>query len=249
MQNKKYFFFLIVGAFILYLLFIGLIFWWHVEIGKDLRDETTAFQQIVENPSFKILVIGDSSAVGVGADDPELSVAGRIGADYPNAEIVNKGKSGMRTAGLVKAINDLESDNYDLILIQIGGNDLIRFVPVMEAKDNMEKVLKRAKQISENVIVLSAGNMETAYIFPKPLRIIYGNRSVHYREELIELTEKYNVHYVDLYREPEDDPFAKEPEKYYARDLFHPSGEGYGVWYERIGPQIRELLHNKNSAT
>lgn len=243
MQNKKIYFFVFIGVIIFYIIFASVRFWMHVEIGKDLRDKAVPFNQQVDEPAYKILVIGDSSAVGVGASEPELSVAGRIGADYPNAQVINKGKSGMRTAGLLEEFKTLEKEKYDLILIQIGGNDLIRFVPVKEAKHNMEQVFQIAKQMSDNIVILSAGNMETAYIFPIPLRVIYGVRSLSFRKELIELSDEYNIYYVDLYREVEHDPFAKDPKKFYAPDLFHPSGEGYGVWYERIGPVIEKILN------
>ncbi len=40
--------------------------------------------------------------------------------------------------------------------------------------------------------------------------------------------------YVDLFRERKDEIFNTDIPRYYAPDLFHPSGDGYGVWYSSL---------------
>jgi lysophospholipase L1-like esterase len=54
------------------------------------------------------------------------------------------------------------------------------------------------------------------------------------RELFLDLSAAAGIHYVDLYRPPEQDPFISHPDRYYAPDGLHPSGEGYRLWYEQL---------------
>ncbi len=38
--------------------------------------------------------------------------------------------------------------------------------------------------------------------------------------------------------EKHEDVFTKDPKRYYAPGDLHPSGDGYGMWYERIKTHI-----------
>jgi lysophospholipase L1-like esterase len=40
--------------------------------------------------------------------------------------------------------------------------------------------------------------------------------------------------YVNLYRERENDPFARDPARMYARDGLHPSSDGYAQWTDEL---------------
>ena len=72
-----------------------------VLIGVDLAATAVAYEQHPENPALSILVVGDSSAIGVGASAPGESVAGRLGEYFPTATIQNRGISGQRLADLL----------------------------------------------------------------------------------------------------------------------------------------------------
>jgi len=37
-----------------------------------------------------------------------------------------------------------------------------------------------------------------------------------------------------LFKVAEEDIFLTDVDKYYASDYFHPSGDGYGIWYKDI---------------
>lgn len=228
----------------IYLCFSVFRAWYFINIGTNIADNTVPYERQVEKATSIFLVIGDSSAVGVGAVHPDDSVAGRIAVDYPEANIVNKGINGMRTAGLVEQLQQLEGSHYDLVVLHIGGNDIIRMVPLAESTQNLHKILSLAKGMSDNVVLLTSGDIGSALIFPKPLRMIYTKRSLNYRQAFTDIAKDYDVTYVDLYREAANDPFAADPSKYYAADNFHPSGDGYGVWYERIKPAISKQFND-----
>ncbi|MDP2587187.1 MAG: SGNH/GDSL hydrolase family protein, partial [bacterium] len=49
-----------------------------ISIGKELAASAVAYEQVPARADRSILVVGDSSAIGVGAGMPEESVAGRL---------------------------------------------------------------------------------------------------------------------------------------------------------------------------
>jgi lysophospholipase L1-like esterase len=52
------------------------------------------------------------------------------------------------------------------------------------------------------------------------------------------VTTEMGVIFVDLFRDPHNDPFVKEPKRYYCPDGLHPSGEGYGIWFATLMAQV-----------
>jgi lysophospholipase L1-like esterase len=53
------------------------------------------------------------------------------------------------------------------------------------------------------------------------------------------IADELEVEYIDLFREREHDPLNKDPRKYYAADMFHPFGDGYGLWYSKCKDQLQ----------
>ena len=74
----------------------------------------------------RILVIGDSTGYGTGAAHATDSIAGRLGTDYSAYAITNDSVNGRQIIGAAKVVAGLpDNDRYDLVLLQIGANDLI----------------------------------------------------------------------------------------------------------------------------
>lgn len=66
-----------------------------IKISKEVQKNIVAYEQHPLSPKMRILVAGDSTGVGTGADSPDDSIAGRIGSDYPEADIVNISENGI----------------------------------------------------------------------------------------------------------------------------------------------------------
>lgn len=190
-----------------------------------------------QNPSyskFKILVIGDSTAIGTGSRTNTESTAGRLGAMYPDAEVINKGINGQKIKQLTEEFDSNNFPNVDLLVIQIGANDIVQFTRLSLARLNLDILLDKATKISPRVVILHGGNVGNAPFFPSYLGFIWDKRTRDFRDLYIEEANKYNVAYVDLYQDREHDIFLTDPNKYYASDKFHPSGDGYKVWFDAI---------------
>lgn len=208
----------------------------YIAVGEALAAEAALHPYSQENPNatLRILIIGDSTVVGTGADDPEHSVAGYLGADYPDAELVNLGVNGTRTHGLIERFEGIQDQHFDLVLIHTGGNDIVYNTDHTQLAQDLGTVLDLAKKVGDEVVLLSCGSVGTAPLFPFGTHWIFTARTKEVRDIFMPIAESKGVHYVDLLRETDLDPFAKDTDLYYAADKFHPSSTGYLDWYEHI---------------
>lgn len=213
--------------------------------SSDLIKKARSYKQFIGAEAPKILFVGDSTGVGVGASKPADSVAGRFGADHPEMTIENLSVSGRKTAEIIGDLEKIPEDSYQYVFIQIGGNDIVNFSKLGKLKKDLNEVLSKAKKISKNVVVLTSGNVGSAPIFPRPLAFLWERQTKKVREIFMKETSAREVIYIDLFKEATDDPFYKEPLKYHAKDLFHPSSEGYGLWYENLVSQTSGVLGKK----
>jgi lysophospholipase L1-like esterase len=225
------------------ILYIAYPVWSGIQASKELQADAVAYQQHPDNPRLHFLVAGDSTAVGTGAKDPLDSVAGRLGARYPEADITNVSENGLRLAGLKEKLEALPERRYDLILIQIGANDVVNFTALDDVTSRLRSVLDLAEKQSEMTVVLTSGNIGLSPIFKPPFSNLISWRTRQVRDIFMEeIGARDQVRYVDLYREKGNEPFNTDVPRYYAADLFHPSGEGYGLWFrdiEKVLPEFR----------
>lgn len=210
----------------------------YIQIGIALAEQAVPYEQHPANPSLHFLVIGDSTAVGTGASRPEDSTAGRLGKDYPTADIVNKGVNGSKVAALPERFTEFKDDQFDLVLIQIGGNDIVRFTDPAAIERDLKTTLTEANRVGKQVILLHCGNFGTAKLLPVGSRWIFTNRTAKIRTLYQRIAPEYDAAYIDLWRVSSDDPFARDPDTYYAADYFHPSSAGYEDWYQHIKVEL-----------
>ena len=150
---------IIIGAVIAYGIYLYLPIRSALQKDETLLPATVAFQQRLTHPSMHILVMGDSTAVGVGAIPNTLSIAGRLGNQFPTAEVVNDSKSGIVTGELMSMIQAHSKEHYDLVVLQIGANDVVHFTDLNAVRADLRSVLAMAHQMSPHIIVLTAGNI------------------------------------------------------------------------------------------
>ena len=193
-----------------------------------------------------ILIAGDSTGYGTGASRGSNTVAGYLGADFPEYAVENMSVNGRTIGGLAAALPERTAGTqYRVILLQIGGNDIIQKKPVATSEADLRAVLEVATKRADQVIMMSSGNVGTAVAFvsdagePDPE---YDRVTREMREMFMRVTSEYEVAYVDLFVEPEVDVYFKEPKRYLAADGLHPSDLGYFDWYQKLKPVLEETL-------
>lgn len=201
-----------------------------IAIGVELSDKAEPFSRIVDDSDMRILVMGDSSAVGVGADFSKDSIAGRIAQDYPNASIVNQAINGAKTHEVFDQFPQ-SSSTFNIVHLQIGGNDIVRFTNLDELETSIDRLLDAATNYADTVFLLTSGNVGTSKLLPFGTRWAYTQRTKAVRSIFMKAAKKYGVVYIDIFRSPKNDPYYQNPEIYYSPDFFHPSSKGYEDWY------------------
>lgn len=200
-----------------------------VGISNELVRQSKSYEQDGHGGP-RILVMGDSTAVGTGVTDPRGSIAGRFGADYPAAEVRNVGINGLRAAGLLQSFPSYPDQSFDLVFIQIGANDIMRGTPAADFTRDLAAVFDKSTLAGKHVVALHSGNIGLAPFFAWPLSVYMRSQTLAYRDAYKRIAAEKGVTYVDQFHEAADDPFNGE-HRYYARDLLHLSEEGYGIWY------------------
>lgn len=230
------------AGLLVYGAYVGSFIFRAIAIDARLKKSTVRYEQHPASATTRILVAGDSTAVGLGASNLSLTTAGRLGQVYPDADLTNLSENGLKIAGLTEKLQALPEKSFGLALIQIGANDVIRFVPLEEVRQNLRKMLASVTTRAGRVVLLTSGNIGLAPIFKWPLSQIYTKRTREVRTIFMEEAGAHpSVSFVDLFKEAEYDTLRTDISRYYASDLLHLSNDGYGVWFE----EIQKVLLNK----
>lgn len=119
-----------------------------------------------------VLAFGDSLLAGYGLDDGEsypAKLEAALRSRGVNARVVNAGVSGDTTAdGLRRLEFTLNSQNKApaLVVISLGGNDMLRGLPVEETRNNLDAMLDELSERGIPVVLLgmlAAPNMGKDY--------------------------------------------------------------------------------------
>ncbi|MEO8427518.1 MAG: arylesterase [Verrucomicrobiota bacterium] len=110
-----------------------------------------------------IVVFGDSLAAGFGLDLSEAFPAllqRKIDKVGWNFSVINAGVSGDTSAGGLRRIDWVLKRKVDLLLLELGGNDGLRGIPVEVTKTNLQAIIDRSKQKHPRLqIVIAAMQM------------------------------------------------------------------------------------------
>ena len=103
------------------------------------------------------MAFGDSltAGLGVAAEDAfPAQLERRLRADGFDARIVNAGVSGDTTAGGLARLEYSLGEGADLVILELGANDMLRGLPPQAARENLEKMI-RAIEARGAAIVLA----------------------------------------------------------------------------------------------
>lgn len=107
-----------------------------------------------------IVVQGDSLAAGYGLDLTEAFPAllqKKVDEAGLKFSVVNAGISGDTSAGGLRRIDWLLKRKVDVLVLELGGNDGLRGIPVTATRTNLQAIIDRAKQKYPQVKIVVAG--------------------------------------------------------------------------------------------
>ncbi len=188
-----------------------------------------------ETHDKRILILGDSTAVGTGASSPDDTIAGRLARDFPDSQIINLAENGGLIRDLTTQIASVKDQQFNMIIISAGGNDVWHFSRQKNIRKHLAAVFAETTRMSDHhVVFLLYNNIGSAPIFPRPIQAIlkiYGSR-MHASVRLA--ADAARIPVIELFTNDADNPFIKNPAELFARDGIHPSSRGYELWYNRM---------------
>jgi acyl-CoA thioesterase-1 len=107
----------------------------------------------------KIVAFGDSLTAGFGLIEKEsypYLLQQKLDADGYDYEVVNAGISGETSIGGLERIDwVLAQENVQILILELGANDLLRNLPPAKMKENLETIIKKAQ--AKKIKVLLCG--------------------------------------------------------------------------------------------
>lgn len=208
---------------------------WRISQSVELSRLSEPFQQRPADATVRLLVVGDSTAVGTGANTPASSLAGRLALHHPRLWIENRARDGARFKD-VPAQLEADAERFDIVLVQAGGNDVIRFSNGPDLRQAIDAVARKAREKAPLVLLMPSGNVGNAPFFFVPVSWWMTRRSRALHTWVREAAALHGAVYVNLFKERAEDPFVQEP-GLHARDGLHPSDLGYAVWLQELMAQ------------
>ena len=132
--------------------------------GSDYRGVSETAAKPIITPELdsgrpKIAAFGDSLTAGFGLTEKEsypYLLQEKLKAEGYDYEVINAGVSGDTSLGGLERIDwVLETENLEILVLELGANDLLRGVPVAKMKTNLDQMIRKAK--ARNVKVLLCG--------------------------------------------------------------------------------------------
>jgi acyl-CoA thioesterase-1 len=116
-------------------------------------------QKIVDHLPVKIVALGSSSTLGVGASTPAASYPRRLAEDLalrmPDQQItvLNRGINGDEARQTLARLDaDVIAENPDLVLWQVGTNALLRNIPL--EPNSLREGITRMKRIGADIVLI-----------------------------------------------------------------------------------------------
>jgi lysophospholipase L1-like esterase len=189
----------------------------------------------------RVLVLGDSTGVGIGAADPRDSLAGLLAAEFPNAEIVNASMAGARLADVLRYCRQAHwpAQGFDVVLLHVGGNDVLRMTGWKSLAADAAELLERLRGVSKRTIWMGVANIGLSPLFIAPFSWWLSVRTQKAARLFAACAEEAGAEFISFYRDRRHDVFSRDCDRYYSADGLHPSSHSYRYCYEVLKRRSR----------
>lgn len=186
--------------------------------------------QIVSNRP-KIVAFGDSLTAGFGLEEKQsypYLLQERLKADGFDYEVINAGVSGDTSLGGLERIDwVLQQENVQILILELGANDLLRRMPVANMKRNLAKIIEKAQ--AKNIRVLLCGMLAPPSVgaqYQREYTAVFPDLADQYKTEFLPfLLEKVAL-----------DKNLNQP------DGIHPNAEGEKIMTDNVYAALKPML-------
>jgi lysophospholipase L1-like esterase len=211
----------------------------------DLRLAMRASLGGTDGPSLGLVLMGDSTALGVGVERVTDTVGGQLAmllADAPGGrrvELSSVAVSGSRSGDLgTQVARAMVGARPDVAVILVGGNDAIHFTPPEDAADDLASAVRRLRAAGVAVVVGTCPDLGAVRAFPPPLRQLVGWQARRLARAQTAAVSIAGGVPVDL--AGQTGAVFRADAGTYCHDGYHPSADGYRVWAHALLPAVTE---------
>jgi acyl-CoA thioesterase-1 len=178
-----------------------------------------------------VVVLGDSLSAGYGIKIQEswVNLLGkRLASEGYGYGVVNASVSGETTqGGLARLPRVLETHKPAIVIVELGGNDGLRGLPLAASRENLRQIVEKARAAQARVVLVGM-------MIPPNYGARYGQE---FREMFVALAKAYPIAFVPFFL----DQVALKPELMQA-DGLHPNASGQPQLLENLWPKLKPLL-------
>jgi acyl-CoA thioesterase-1 len=201
--------------------------------GKPAAPAVLASDDTPQRP--RIVALGDSLTAGFGLVESQsypTLLQKKIDADGYQFEVINAGVSGDTSAGGLRRLDWALEGDVKVLILALGANDGLRGLSIAEMKENLSKIIERARE--RNVFVILAG-MEAP---PN-----YGPEyAVSFRNAYRDIALKYRVKFIPFLL----DKVAGDPALNQA-DGIHPNEQGAEILANTVWAVLQPVIDQMSS--
>ncbi len=196
-------------------------------------------------PTLRLLVVGDSSAAGVGAALQSQALLGHLTQRLARWHAVQYrllAQTGATTRDTLKILDDLASERWDVVVTALGVNDVTGQRSETDWLADQQRLIDLLHAKFDPCVILISG-LPPVHRFPalpQPLRWHLGRGAQRFDTALKNLTCANAVLFLPL-------DFGMRTDQM-APDGFHPGPEIYAEWGRRAAARICEGLETKAAA-
>ncbi|TWP33462.1 SGNH/GDSL hydrolase family protein [Leekyejoonella antrihumi] len=237
-----------------------------------LRGEAAVARRLVGNPfdgepdddgvygagpgeSLQMLVVGDSTAKGLGVDDPRQTVGAIIATAVAalagrSVQLTNLAVVGAASADLGQQVEHaLERVPHpDITVIMVGANDITQRVSRTEAVRHLSAAVFTLREAGSPVVVGTCPDLGVIEPVPQPLRLLARrwSRDLAAAQTVAVIEQGGRTVSLGDLLGPE---FQETPKVMFSADRFHPSAAGYARAASALLPSVLDALGHSSADT
>jgi lysophospholipase L1-like esterase len=202
----------------------------------------------VSAPALRLVLLGDSAAIGVGVEWLSETVGGQLarllsegGPDGGSGErhvlLSSVGVAGSRSADLATQVaRALLGDRPDVAVVLIGAHDATSMRAPEEAAAQLGQAVRRLREAGVQVVVGTCPDLGALRSIAPPLRQVAGMLGRRMAKAQAKAVQEAGGVVVDLGLET--GAVFRADAGTLCYDGFHPSADGYRVWAHALYPAV-----------
>jgi lysophospholipase L1-like esterase len=215
-------------------------------LGEVAPDADKRYKKRYGDP-VQLLVLGDSIAAGLGAEDGSGTLGARLArkvakATHRSVDLTTGAVVGTETSQVMAQVEALPpAYRADVAVVIVGGNDVIHRVPVAESVKHLVEVVERLREHGTPVVVGTCPDLGALRAVPNPLRALGSRVSRQLAAAQARAALDAGAHVVSL-ATVVGPFFITNPEEMFSLDRFHPSELGYRRTADALLPSVLVAL-------